>query len=112
MPVRLPLLWLALLMLYSACVLAAEPVSFPYDTSKLRTSSLPGFAIAQRTCAICHSADYMELQPPNMTTAQWTAEIVKMQHTYGAPIDEHDIASLGEYFGVTYGAQAVSATRP
>ncbi|MEP7242682.1 MAG: hypothetical protein ABI885_03255 [Gammaproteobacteria bacterium] len=111
MATRFPVRWLALPMLYGACAVAGAPEEFPPDTSKLKTSSLPGFVIAQQKCGICHSADYIELQPPSMTTTQWTAEVVKMQHMYGAPIDEREIAALGEYLGVTYGAQSPVAAR-
>ena len=91
---------------------AASPESdpvFPPDSSRLKSSSLPGYRIALQKCGICHSADYINLQPPGMTTPQWTAETVKMQHTYGAPLEESEIALVGEYLGVTYGGQETSA---
>ena len=53
------------------------------DTSTLRASDLPGYAIALQKCGICHSADYISFQPPGMDLAQWTAEMTKMQHSYG-----------------------------
>jgi cytochrome c551/c552 len=67
---------------------------------------LPGYKIAVEKCGICHSADYINLQPPQMSLAQWTAEMVKMQHAYGAPIDDAEIKLLGIYLASTYGDAA------
>ena len=89
---------------------AATVAQLPPETARLKTSSLAGFAIAERKCGICHSADYIDYQPPGMTEAQWTGEMTKMQHMYGAPIDAAEIKLLGIYLAATYGdAQSVSA---
>jgi hypothetical protein len=45
-------------------------IALPAENSKLRESALPGYAIAQQKCLICHSADYISHQPPDMTLAQ------------------------------------------
>ncbi|MEB0056198.1 c-type cytochrome [Variovorax sp. LG9.2] len=85
--------------------LAAPPdIKLQPDTSKLRPSKLPGYAIAMQKCAICHSADYVKYQPPGMTQTQWTAEMAKMQHTYGAPISDDEVKQVGAYLAVAYGA--------
>jgi cytochrome c551/c552 len=78
----------------------------PAETAVLTASPLPGYQIAVQKCGICHSADYINLQPPQMTLAQWTAEMVKMQHAYGAPIDDAEIKLLGIYLASTYGDPA------
>jgi len=80
-----------------------KPIQLPGETVKLKPSNLPGFAIAQQKCAICHSADYIAYQPPGMTVTQWTGEMTKMQHLYGAPIDDQEIKLLGVYLAATYG---------
>ena len=108
---RLFILCVALLAFDAARVLAAGKVeSLPPETATLRASSLPGFTIAQQRCSICHSADYIELQPPGMSVAQWTAEMVKMQRTYGAPLEEREIPLLAEYLGAAYAAPAAAST--
>jgi hypothetical protein len=85
-------------------------IQLPPETAQLRPSELAGFVIAAQKCAICHSADYINFQPPGMTLAQWTAEMTKMQHTYGAPIDDIEVKLLGIYLAATYGdASAVTA---
>ncbi len=94
--------------LFATCVSAlafAAPadVVLPPETSVLRTSSLPGYAVAAQKCGICHSADYVDYQPPGMTKAQWTAEMTKMQKAYGAPISDDEVKLLGIYLAATYG---------
>ena len=79
-------------------------ITLPAETAKLRPSSLPGYQIAMQKCATCHSADYVNYQPPGMTLKQWTAEMGKMQHLYGAPITDDDVNKIGAYLAVTYGS--------
>ena len=38
-----------------------------------------------------------------MNQAQWTAETVKMQHAYGAPITDDEVKQIGAYLAVAYG---------
>lgn len=78
-------------------------ISLPKETAVFRPSPLPGYQVALQKCGICHSADYINLQPPGMTLAQWTNEMAKMQHAYGAPIDDSDIKLLGIYLTSAYG---------
>lgn len=59
----------------------------------------PGGAAAQATnasCLICHSAD-MVLNQPNLTTAAWQGEVIKMIHSYKAPISETDVPAIVNY---------------
>ena len=65
----------------------------------------PNLALAQGRCLICHSADYIYTQPP-LTKAQWTAEMTKMQKTYGAPITDADIPLLVDYLMSQNGKQS------
>lgn len=91
-------------------------IKLPSETAVLRPSNLPGYTIALQKCGICHSADYINLQAPHMSLTQWTAEMTKMQHAYGAPIDEAEIMLLGIYLTITYGdattVKAADATAP
>ena len=89
---------------------APHAIALPPETAVLTASPLPGYKIAVEKCGICHSADYINLQPPQMSLAQWTAEMVKMQHAYGAPIDDAEIKLLGIYLASAYGdASTVTA---
>lgn len=80
-----------------------QTIVLPLETAVLKKSTLPGYQIATQKCSICHSADYVNLQPPRMSLTQWTAEMTKMQHSYGAPIDETEIKLLGIYLTSAYG---------
>ncbi|WP_433740660.1 c-type cytochrome [Pseudomonas putida] len=89
-----------------AAAVSAAPLSItlPPETAAFKPSTLPGYALAQQKCSICHSADYINYQPPGMSLAQWTAEASKMQHVYGAPISDQDVSIIGAYLAVTYGS--------
>lgn len=96
----------------AANVMAAPPdIQLGPDTSKLRPSKLPGYAIAIQKCAICHSADYVKYQPPGMAQVQWTSEMAKMQHTYGAPISDDEVKQVGAYLAVAYGSAKATDIR-
>jgi mono/diheme cytochrome c family protein len=103
---KISMTMLGLVLAFTVPFANAEPVKIelPADTSTLRESTLPGYTIALQKCGICHSADYISFQPPGMSLAQWTAEMSKMQHSYGAPLDEEEIGRLGAYLAVTYGS--------
>ena len=87
----------------SSAVAAPLTIILPPETAKLRPSTLPGYQIAVQKCATCHSADYVSYQPPAMTLKQWTAEMTKMQHLYGAPISDEEVKLVGAYLAVAYG---------
>ncbi|MGB8923030.1 MAG: c-type cytochrome [Pseudomonas sp.] len=91
---------------FLAAMASAAPVTvkLPAETATLKSATLPGYALAQQKCSTCHSADYINFQPPGMSLAQWTAEAGKMQHTYGAPITDEDVKLIGAYLAVTYGS--------
>jgi hypothetical protein len=82
---------------------AAAEIELPPETAVLRTSALPGYEIAAKKCVICHSSDYISLQPPGMSLRQWTAELVKMQKAFGAPIDDQELGIIAIYLTATYG---------
>lgn len=86
---------------------AAAPVTIvlPQETAQLRPSGHPGYVIATQMCAICHSADYINQQPGKMSLTQWTAEVAKMQHAYGAPLSDDQVKQIGEYLAITYGTE-------
>ena len=103
------------LLLAAATTLAhAAPltITLPPETAALKVSTLPGYAVAMQKCAICHSADYIQYQPPAMSQAQWTAEASKMQHAYGAPISDDEVKLVGAYLGVTYGSAKAEDLAP
>lgn len=94
--------------LATAAGAAPLSITLPPETAALKPSALPGYALAQQKCSTCHSADYINYQPPGMSLAQWTAEASKMQHVYGAPISDPDVSTIGAYLAVTYGSALAS----
>jgi len=54
-------------------------------------------------CAICHSLDYITMQP-RLTRAQWTATVNKMIEV-GAPINENDAQKIIGYLTMQYGTK-------
>lgn len=94
--------------LATAAGAAPLSITLPPETAALKPSALPGYALAQQKCSTCHSADYINYQPPGMSLAQWTAEASKMQHVYGAPISDQDVSTIGAYLAVTYGSALAS----
>jgi mono/diheme cytochrome c family protein len=79
-------------------------IAFPPDARPTFKPG-PGVEKAQQYCAVCHSPAYVAIQPP-FTAAQWTAEVTKMQKTYGAPIPPEQVAPLVEYLTAEYGKPA------
>lgn len=93
-----------------ASLASAAPLSItlPPETAALKPSTLPGYTLALQKCSTCHSADYINFQPPGMSLAQWTAEASKMQQAYGAPISDQDVKIIGAYLAATYGSAQAS----
>ena len=79
-------------------------IVLPVEDAVLRDSTLAGRQLAEQKCTICHSVDYIQYQPPGMDLEQWTGEVAKMHHSYGAPLSESDIKSIGAYLAVSYGS--------
>ena len=52
-------------------------------------------------CNICHSVDYITMQPPG-SKAQWTSTVTKMRKFFGAPIGDADADVIIDYLGAHY----------
>lgn len=103
-------------LLFAAAAQAAPlSIQLPAETAKLTPSALPGYAVATQKCTICHSADYIQLQPPGMSESQWRGEVAKMQHAYGAPVDDPQADLIAAYLADTYSGKPpsqVAAAQP
>jgi sulfite dehydrogenase (cytochrome) subunit B len=81
----------------------AAPITYklPPDTAELAPG--PGRDSAE-VCSACHSVDYITTQPRRLPnpTAFWTAEVTKMRHAYGAPIDDAEARKIIDYLVATY----------
>lgn len=69
-------------------------VNLPGETAMLKPG--PGLEVAQANCLICHSVDYIYMQPP-LTEAQWRGVVMKMKKVMGAPIPDGDVDSVVRY---------------
>lgn len=53
-------------------------------------------------CAICHSPDYIPMQP-RLSAKTWDNEVHKMIKVFGAPINEEDAKTISSYLAAQYG---------
>ncbi len=95
---------LALISLVPAAFALAAPMSYPLpaETAKLRPSAHQGRQAAEANCQVCHSVDYIEIQPPAKGKAFWEAEVTKMVNVYKAQISADDHKAIVDYLAETY----------
>jgi cytochrome c5 len=75
-------------------------INLPVNQVELKQG--PGMDKTSTLCSICHSADYITMQPP-FSRAQWTGSVNKMIKVMGAPINEEDAKTIIEYLSTSYG---------
>jgi len=102
-------LLLPLTLLAVASPAPALDITLPPETASYQASTLPGYQLAQVHCMVCHSAQYVQTQPPAMPASFWEATVKKMKATYGAQFPDADIPALTDYLSKTYGAQTTAA---
>lgn len=71
----------------STLKLPSDPMSF---------QSAPGSQLANSYCLICHSAEYIYMQPPH-PREHWTEIVHKMKESFGCPIPDEQISPLVDY---------------
>lgn len=81
---------------------SSAPLSYtlPEETAEFRAGE--GREVAQNNCLACHSADYVNTQPPRRDAAFWEAEVMKMIKAYHAPISDEDAKAIIKYLTRTY----------
>ncbi|AWN35206.1 cytochrome c [Methylobacterium radiodurans] len=96
----------ALLLVAGNAQAAPRTYDLPEPTVELRAPKAgmhaEGFEAAQANCMVCHSVDYIAMQPPRKGQAFWTAEVTKMIKVYRAPIDEAQAKAIAAYLTDTY----------
>ncbi|HEV2318619.1 MAG TPA: c-type cytochrome [Verrucomicrobiae bacterium] len=85
--------------------LGAEIVTIHLPAETGTYKDAPGVSLANAQCLTCHSVEYVQMQPP-LSLKAWTAEVVKMQQKYGAPIPTNVIPAIAYYLAVNYGTGA------
>lgn len=98
----------AALLLAMIAAAGASPRSFevPEATTEFKPPKdeayRAGFDAANANCMVCHSVDYIAIQPPKKGDKFWDTAVHKMIKVYKAPIDESDAKIISEYLAATY----------
>jgi hypothetical protein len=87
---------ISLLTLFAAAAVAAQE-------KPVVLKDAPGRATVENFCSGCHSLDYVRINAPFMNKQAWTAEVNKMIHAFGAPIQTNDAGAIIDYLSVNYG---------
>jgi mono/diheme cytochrome c family protein len=74
------------------------------DERPIELKKAPGVEKVEANCATCHSLDYIEMNSPFLSAAQWDAEVAKMIRAMGAPIEESDAKAIADYLKKNYGS--------
>lgn len=93
-----PLGGLALFLLLRG--LFAAQIELPPETNAFKQEQ--GAEIANAQCLICHSVEYVAMQPP-LARSGWKASVQKMQQKYKAAIPEAQVEPLVDYLTRNYG---------
>ncbi len=100
-----PLLTIPLLLIAGFASAGAQnsihSIALPNIQTELKAGE--GREKAQTLCAICHSLDYITMQP-TLTRAQWAATVNKMIKL-GAPINKNDAQKIISYLTMQYGSR-------
>src|SRR5438552_15285252 len=79
---------------------SALEIQLPPETGAFKQDT--GAEIANGQCLVCHSVEYVTMQPP-MPRAFWKSSVQKMQQKYGAPIPDGQVEPLTDYLTKNYG---------
>ena len=105
---RLPISTLAvtvlMLALGAGATSLARPkiVSLPAETAALNQTSEPGYQLTANSCAVCHSVDYIAMQPRGKGKEFWSSEVMKMVNVYGATVEEGARPAIIDYLARNY----------
>ena len=97
------LLAASLLMMVTVASAGVKRINLPPDGVQLKASTLPGYEKARMNCVACHSAEYMQYQPPTAARPYWENMVKRMKAVFNAPLDDADIPDIVDYLVKTYG---------
>ena len=100
--IRTRLFLLAALLASAGVAGAADTavITLPPEHGTLKPG--PGMEVTQKACQMCHSVDYITMQPRG-GDAQWRGVVTKMVKVFGAPIGNEDADVIVEYLSRAYG---------
>ena len=93
----------ALALVAGSVIAAGKTITLPPDGVQLKANDLPGYALAKTQCVACHSAEYMQYQPPTAARPYWDAMVKRMKAVFNAPINDADMPAIVDYLVKTYG---------
>jgi sulfite dehydrogenase (cytochrome) subunit B len=100
---RTALLAISLALSAAISAVVAAPVNYKIPDEVAAFKPGPNLEVVQGHCSACHSADYINTQPPMKDKKGfWQAEVTKMIKVYGAPIDDADVGKIVDYLAATY----------
>jgi sulfite dehydrogenase len=82
---------------------AQRTIALPPETAAYVKSDLPGYELVQRNCIGCHSAHYVQMQPPALARPYWENTVKRMKKPFGAQFPDEDVAAMVDYLVKTYG---------
>jgi sulfite dehydrogenase len=82
---------------------AQRTIALPPETAAYAKSDLAGYQLVQRNCVGCHSAHYVQIQPPGLARAYWENTVKRMKKPFGAQFPDEDVAAMVDYLVKTYG---------
>jgi len=85
---------------FSASVDGIKSIDLPEVKTEL--SSGTGKDKTEKYCNLCHSLDYITMQP-KFSKAQWTGTVNKMIKVFGGPISDEDAKVIIDYLAGPYG---------
>ena len=89
---------LALLLTVAASPAVAEDAPAP-----LRPGA--GQEMVKGLCGNCHTLNYIRMNAPFLTEAQWKAEVTKMRRAFAASIEDDEAAEIVAYLAAEYGGK-------
>ncbi|HSB73815.1 MAG TPA: cytochrome c [Candidatus Methylomirabilis sp.] len=93
----------AVLLLLPLAVWAADQkaITLPPDNDMAALKPGPGMEVARANCVVCHSTDYVVLQPKG-DAKQWQAVVTKMIKVFGAPVAPENEKTIVDYLSAAY----------
>lgn len=88
--------------------LMAAPIAAVMATTPARADGLvplkPGAGqdVTARACNTCHTSNYIVMNSPFLTAAQWQAELDRMRNDFGAQLDAQTEATIEAYLSANY----------
>lgn len=73
------------------------------DESSIQLKEGAGKDIVVNKCALCHSADMIQINSPFLDKNAWEGIVNKMVNIMGAPLTQEEIPVAVEYLSKNYG---------